>query len=75
MSDSNRQSIDPDIEGSKAAILRAAQDARDTARRFGTPLVFWENGRVVLVDPDDPDLEPLPSSLDGPTIGAGHAPS
>lgn len=73
MIDAPRPSVDPDIKGAEAALLRAAQDARDTARRFGTPLVFWENGRVVLIDPDDPGLEPLPAVLEGPTTDAGRA--
>lgn len=73
MTDTPRPAIDPDTVGARAALLRAAQDARDTARRFGTPLVFWENGRVVLIDPDDPDLEPLPASLEGPTSDTGRA--
>jgi nucleotide-binding universal stress UspA family protein len=73
MTGAPRPAIDPDFAGARAALLRAAQEARDTARRFGTPLVFWENGRVVHIDPDDPDLAPLPASLEGLTSDTGHA--
>jgi len=31
--------------------LRAAKDARKTARMYGTPLYVWENGKVVAKKP------------------------
>jgi hypothetical protein len=33
------------------ALERAAESARRTARMHGTPLYFWENGRVVAKRP------------------------
>lgn len=33
------------------ALLRAAKDARRTARMHGVPIYVWENGRVVAVKP------------------------
>jgi hypothetical protein len=33
------------------ALRRAAKDARETARRYGTPLYFLENGKVVATKP------------------------
>jgi hypothetical protein len=38
---------DPDIRGVEPALKRAAQTARRIARATGTPLVIWENGKVV----------------------------
>ena len=33
------------------ALVRAAATARLTARRYGTPIYVWENGKVVAKDP------------------------
>ena len=33
------------------ALKRAAKVARKKAKMYGTPLYFWENGRVVAVKP------------------------
>ena len=33
------------------ALRLAAKDARKTARMHGTKLVFWRDGKVVLVKP------------------------
>jgi hypothetical protein len=33
------------------ALRRAAKDARKVARMHGTPLYYWENGRVVAKKP------------------------
>jgi hypothetical protein len=33
------------------ALLRAGENARRTARMYGTPLYVWENGRVVAKRP------------------------
>ena len=38
---------DADMQAAPAALARAAQRARETAVRWGTPIVIWENGRVV----------------------------
>jgi hypothetical protein len=37
----------------EAALIRAAQAARDQARRHGVPVVVWRDGQVVLESPDD----------------------
>jgi hypothetical protein len=34
-------------------IRRAARIAREVARRYGTPIYVWENGKVVAKDPND----------------------
>jgi len=44
---------DQDMAGSYAAMLRAAQRAREIAKQTGTPLVIWRDGRVVLLSPHD----------------------
>lgn len=33
------------------ALLRAGESARRTARMYGTPLYFWENGKVIVKRP------------------------
>jgi hypothetical protein len=33
------------------ALLRAAESARRTARMYGTPLYYWENGRIIAKRP------------------------
>jgi hypothetical protein len=33
------------------ALVRAAADARLIARRYGTPIYVWENGKVVAKRP------------------------
>jgi hypothetical protein len=38
-------------KGVERALKRAAADARRTARRFGTPIYVWENGKVVAKNP------------------------
>ncbi len=47
-----------DLEGSRKAMIRAAQRAAEIARQHHQPLVLWRDGRVVKVMPDD--LPPLP---------------
>jgi len=42
--------------GVDAALRRAAKRARDVARRTGTPLVLWRDGKVVHVHPDELEL-------------------
>ena len=47
-----------DMAGSEAAMRRAAQRARDIARRHGQPLAIMKNGNVTLVPADElPDLD------------------
>ncbi len=38
-------------KGVGRALLRAAAAARRTARRYGTPIYVWENGKVVAKRP------------------------
>ena len=42
-----RRVKDPDIRGAGPALRRAAKVARRVAKATRTPLVIWENGRVV----------------------------
>jgi hypothetical protein len=35
----------------KRAMPKAARRAREVAKRYGTPLVLWQDGRVVLKKP------------------------
>ncbi len=37
----------------EAALVRAAQAARDLARRHGVPVVVWRDGQVVLESPGE----------------------
>lgn len=47
----------PDMQGSRAAMIRAARRAAEQAKQHGQPLVLWRGGRVVRVMPDElPDL-------------------
>ncbi len=47
----------PDLEGSRTAMIRAARNAAELAKRFHQPLLLWRDGQVVRVMPDDlPDL-------------------
>jgi hypothetical protein len=34
-------------------MRRAARTAREVARRYGTPIYVWGNGKVVAKDPND----------------------
>ncbi len=45
------QSKDPDIVGSLPALRRAARAARKLAKRTGTPLYIFRDGRVVDINP------------------------
>jgi len=42
-----RRVKDPDLLGVEPALRRAAKAARRIARATNTPLVIWENGKVV----------------------------
>ena len=39
---------DPDLARVEAALQRAGIRAREIARRTGTPLVIYKNGRIIL---------------------------
>ena len=46
-----------DMEGSRSAMIRAAQRAADLAKQHDQPLLLWRDGQVVEVMPDDlPEL-------------------
>jgi hypothetical protein len=42
-----RRVKDPDIRGVGPAMRRAASAARHIAKATNTPLILWENGKVV----------------------------
>ena len=42
-----RQIKDPDLRGAGPALRRAALAARRIAKATNTPIVIWENGKVV----------------------------
>lgn len=43
---------DPDLRNSMAAMLRAAQKARDTAIRTNTDLIVVIDGKLTRIPPD-----------------------
>ena len=47
----------PDMEGSRTAMIRAARNAAEIAKRHHQPLLLWRDDQVVRVMPDKlPDL-------------------
>lgn len=47
----------PDLKGSRTAMIRAARNAAELAKRHHQPLLLWRDGQVVRVMPGDlPDL-------------------
>ncbi len=44
---------DPDLAGVEAALQRAAQKARKTAKDTSTPLVIYKNGRIIMQPVDE----------------------
>jgi hypothetical protein len=48
---------DPDLAGVEAALQRAAQNARKTAKDTRTPLVIYKNGRIIM-QPVDEEMHP-----------------
>lgn len=40
------QKRDPDLANAEIAIKRAAQSARDNARKQGMPVVIYKDGRI-----------------------------
>jgi hypothetical protein len=44
---------DPDLSRVEAALLRAAQRARKTAKDTGTPLVIYRDGQIILQPVDE----------------------
>jgi hypothetical protein len=47
------------MQGSRAAMIRAARRAAEQAKRYGQPLILWRDGQVVRVMPDDLPKLPL----------------
>jgi predicted ABC-type ATPase len=47
--------IDETVRGALSALARAHQRAREDAKRWGTEMVYFRNGKVVLVDPNEED--------------------
>ena len=37
----------PELQGEKAALLRAAKKARELSRRAHTPFIVYQNGKIV----------------------------
>ncbi|OEU84109.1 MAG: hypothetical protein BA865_12020 [Desulfobacterales bacterium S5133MH4] len=48
---------DPDLAKVEAALLRAAQKARKTAKDTGTPLVIYKNGQIIMQTVDEEMLQ------------------
>jgi predicted regulator of Ras-like GTPase activity (Roadblock/LC7/MglB family) len=44
---------DPDLARVEAALLRAAQKARKTAKDTLTPLVIYKDGRIIMQPVDE----------------------
>jgi hypothetical protein len=53
MTTSEKSIQDPDLARVEAALLRAAQRARKTAKDTGTPLVIYRDGQIVLQRVDE----------------------
>ncbi len=70
----NKQSIekaqDADLRLSVAAMQRAAQRARELARKTGTAIVVSRNGIIEHLAPDAPELEAL--SVQEPLLPYGE---
>jgi hypothetical protein len=48
------------LAGADAAMLRAAEQARRVAAQSGTPLVIWQDGRVVRIPATSETSIPVP---------------
>ena len=48
---------DPDLARVEAALQRAAQKARKTAKDTRTPLVIYKNGRIIMQPVDEEMLQ------------------
>ncbi len=53
MTTSEKPIQDPDLARVEAALVRAAQRARKTAKDTGTPLVIYRDGRTILLPVDE----------------------
>ena len=50
---------DPDLARVEAALQRAAQKARKTAKDTRTPLVIYKNGRIIMQHVEEEMLQEL----------------
>lgn len=53
----------PDMQAAPQALLRAAQRAREIARRTGTRLIVVHEGVIRELDPDSPELQLVDESV------------
>ena len=44
---------DPDLRNIEVALKRAAERAREIAKKSGTKLVVNRGGKTILIDPED----------------------
>ncbi len=52
----NNKERDPDFIGAEAAMKRAANKAREIARKTNTAVVYMENGKIKEEKPGDKPL-------------------
>lgn len=67
------QALFADGKAIDAALAEAGRNAMIMHKRLGFPAVSWENGRVVLIPPDDivVDEPPRSNGVNGAIDGAG----
>jgi hypothetical protein len=53
MNDKHELPSNLERDGEERALRRAQQEARETARRTGTPLVIYHNGKIEKRLPDE----------------------
>ncbi len=53
MTPTSHQFDETELQGIQAAMLRAAHNAREEARKAGLKIPIWENGVVRWVYPDE----------------------
>ena len=52
LSDRSHRLDDPDFRNAETALRRAAEKARERARRFGHGIIIYENGKIIEEQPD-----------------------
>jgi len=55
---------DPDLVNAEIALKRAAQRARERARRAGIPLAYWKDGKLRTESPGNEPDEPSTRDVD-----------
>jgi len=64
------------MQAAPRALLRAADRAREIARRTGTALVVVRNGVLMEIDPDSADIDEADSTIhDRPLITLSASPA